>query len=98
MSDAGLELKCIQEALDTNRVVDLGSNVKGFEADLEALCRQNKRVFALSSGIAEVHRALINCGVKAGDEVAFHVSHSELQRQEDDHHQRRRCLGGSQRR
>ena len=43
--------------------------MNGFEADLEAFCGQNKRVVALSSGTAAVHLALINCGVKAGDEV-----------------------------
>lgn len=69
MSDAGLEQKYIKEAFDTNWVVPLGPNVNGFEADLEAFCGQNKRVVALSSGTAAVHLALINCGVKAGDEV-----------------------------
>ena len=69
MSEAGLEQKYIKEAFDTNWVVPLGPNVNGFEADLEAFCGQNKRVVALSSGTAAVHLALINCGVKAGDEV-----------------------------
>ena len=69
MSEAGFEQKYIKEAFDTNWVVPLGPNVNGFEADLEAFCGQNKRVVALSSGTAAVHLALINCGVKAGDEV-----------------------------
>ena len=69
MSEAGLEQKYIKEAFDTNWVVPLGPNVNGFEADLEEFCGQNKRVVALSSGTAAVHLALINCGVKAGDEV-----------------------------
>ena len=69
MSEAGYEQKYIKEAFDTNWVVPLGPNVNGFEADLEAFCGQNKRVVALSSGTAAVHLALINCGVKAGDEV-----------------------------
>ena len=69
MSEAGLEQKYIKEAFDTNWVVPLGPNVNGFEADLEAFCGQNKRVVALSSGTAAVHLALINCGVKTGDEV-----------------------------
>ena len=69
MSDAGLEQKYIKEAFDTNWVVPLGPNVNGFEKDLEEFCGQNKRVVALSSGTAAVHLALINCGVKAGDEV-----------------------------
>lgn len=77
MSEAGLEQKYIKEAFDTNWVVPLGPNVNGFEADLENFVNENenqneklsKRVVALSSGTAAVHLALINCGVKAGDEV-----------------------------
>ena len=79
MSDEGLEQKYIKEAFDTNWVVPLGPNVNGFEKDLEDFVngsgftvqgsRLNKRVVALSSGTAAVHLALLNCGVKAGDEV-----------------------------
>ena len=77
MSEAGLEQKYIKEAFDTNWVVPLGPNVNGFEKDLEDFVNHNlndnhnlnKRVVALSSGTAAVHLALINCGVKAGDEV-----------------------------
>ena len=69
MSEAGLEQKYIKEAFDTNWVVPLGPNVNGFEADLEVFCGQNKRVVALSSGTAAVHLALLNCGVRPGDEV-----------------------------
>ena len=77
MSEASLEQKYIKEAFDTNWVVPLGPNVNGFEKDLEDFVNHNlndnlnlnKRVVALSSGTAAVHLALINCGVKAGDEV-----------------------------
>lgn len=82
MSDAGLEQKYIKEAFDTNWVVPLGPNVNGFEKNLEDFVNGltpnpspkgegnlHKRVVALSSGTAAVHLALINCGVKAGDEV-----------------------------
>jgi len=77
MSDSGMEQKYIKEAFDTNWVVPLGPNVNGFEHDLEEFVNENqneneklaKRVVALSSGTAAVHLALINCGVKAGDEV-----------------------------
>ena len=77
MSPDGAEQRYIKKAFDTNWVVPLGPNVNGFEADLEALVNENenqneklaKRVVALSSGTAAVHLALINCGVKAGDEV-----------------------------
>jgi len=66
---SGNEQKFVQEAFDTNWVVPLGPNVNGFEKDLEAFVGQNKRVVALSAGTAAVHLALLNCGVKAGDEV-----------------------------
>ena len=82
MSDEGLEQKYIKEAFDTNWVVPLGPNVNGFEKDLEDFVdgltpnpspkgegNLHKRVVALSSGTAAVHLALLNCGVKAGDEV-----------------------------
>ena len=63
-------------------MVPLGPNVDQFEKELEAFVNENdpstgsgtnenlsKRVVALSCGTAAVHLALINCGVKAGDEV-----------------------------
>ena len=81
MSEAGMEQKYIKEAFDTNWVVPLGPNVNGFEKDLEEFVNSvsgfkfqvsgnlNKRVVALSAGTAAVHLGLLNCGVKAGDEV-----------------------------
>ena len=69
MSEVGLEQKYIQEAFDTNWVVPLGPNVNGFEKDLEDFVGEGKRVVALSAGTAAVHLALLNCGVKPGDEV-----------------------------
>ena len=62
-------MKYIQEAFDTNWVVPLGPNVNGFENDLENFVGQDKKVFALSAGTAAVHLALLDCDVKAGDEV-----------------------------
>lgn len=75
MSEAGLEQKYIKEAFDTNWVVPLGPNVNGFEKDLEEFVNHNdnanlnKKVVALSSGTSAVHLALLNCGVKPGDDV-----------------------------
>ena len=82
MSEDGMEQKYIKEAFDTNWVVPLGPNVNGFEKDLEEFVSLSpdpspkgkgesisKRVVALSSGTAAVHLGLLNCGVKAGDEV-----------------------------
>ena len=75
-----MEQKYVKEAFDTNWVVPLGPNVNGFEKDLEEFVnsgsgftvngsRLSKRVVALSAGTAAVHLGLLNCGVKAGDEV-----------------------------
>ena len=80
MSEDGMEQKYVKEAFDTNWVVPLGPNVNGFEKDLEEFVnsgsglmvngsRLSKRVVALSAGTAAVHLGLLNCGVKAGDEV-----------------------------
>lgn len=79
MSEAGEEQKYVKEAFDTNWVVPLGPNVNGFEKDLEEFIAPEppkgerktptKRVVALSAGTAAVHLGLLNCGVKAGDEV-----------------------------
>jgi len=69
MSEDGMEQKYMKEAFDTNWVVPLGPNVNGFEKDLEEFVGEGKRVVALSAGTAAVHLALLNCGVKPGDEV-----------------------------
>ena len=83
MSEEGMEQKFVKEAFDTNWVVPLGPNVNGFEKDLEDFVNEitpcatlsrddktlTKRVVALSAGTAAVHLGLLNCGVKAGDEV-----------------------------
>lgn len=46
-----------------------GSNVNGFEQDLEKYINQNSHVAALSSGTAAIHLGLILLGVQTGDEV-----------------------------
>lgn len=73
---SGKEQHFIKEAFDQNWVVPLGPNVDGFEKDLEVFVnrRENaepmhKKVVALSAGTAAVHLALIECGVRHGDEV-----------------------------
>ena len=66
---SGQEMKFIKEAFDTNWVVPLGPNVNGFESDLEQFVGQDKKVAALASGTSAIHLALVQLGVKAGDEV-----------------------------
>lgn len=64
----GNELKYINEAFELNWIAPLGSNVDGFEKDLE-LYTSSRHAAALSSGTAALHLALILLGVKAGDDV-----------------------------
>lgn len=65
----GQEQRFIQQAFDDNYVVPLGPNVNGFEEDLQKYLNQDVHVVALSSGTAAIHLALIQLGVKPGDEV-----------------------------
>ena len=67
MSEAALEKKYINEAIDTNWVAPLGPNVNAFEQQLRDFF--GKPVAALASGTAAVHLALIAAGVEPGDEV-----------------------------
>ena len=66
---SGKEQDFIKEAFDTNWVVPLGPNVNAFESELEGFIGENKQVVALSAGTAAIHLALIQLGVKTGDEV-----------------------------
>ena len=65
----GHEQAFIQQAFDDNFVVPLGPNVNGFEEDLEKYLKEDIHVVALSSGTAAIHLALVQMGVKPGDEV-----------------------------
>jgi len=64
----GEELKYIQEAFDTNWIAPLGPNVNGFEEEMASYLRVPYAA-ALSSGTAAIHLALIQLGVKSGEEV-----------------------------
>lgn len=66
---SGNEQHFIKEAFDTNWVVPLGPNVNGFENDLQEFLGNNSHVCALSAGTAAIHLALVQLGVKPGDEV-----------------------------
>ncbi len=65
----GNEQKYIKEAFDANWIAPLGSNVNGFEKDLEKYLGENSKVAALSSGTAAIHLALILSNVQRDDEV-----------------------------
>jgi dTDP-4-amino-4,6-dideoxygalactose transaminase len=64
----GGELKYIHEAFETNWIAPLGPNVDNFEKDLCSFTGA-RYAAALSSGTAALHLALIQLGVKLGDEV-----------------------------
>uniref|UniRef100_UPI004047D0C6 DegT/DnrJ/EryC1/StrS family aminotransferase n=1 Tax=Roseivirga sp. TaxID=1964215 RepID=UPI004047D0C6 len=64
----GEELDFIHDAFSTNWIAPLGANVDGFEKDLAEYIKV-PNVAALSSGTAAIHLALVQLGVKAGDEV-----------------------------
>lgn len=66
---SGYEKKFINEAFETNWIAPLGTNIDGFEKDIEEYLESNHYVAALSSGTAAIHLALILLNVKNGDEV-----------------------------
>lgn len=65
----GKEMDYIKEAFETNWVTQLGPNVDRFEAGLEDFIGENKKIAALSSCTAAIHLALLQLGVKPGDDV-----------------------------
>ncbi|WP_300672925.1 aminotransferase class I/II-fold pyridoxal phosphate-dependent enzyme [Soonwooa sp.] len=65
----GAEINYIQEAFDQNWITTQGSNVDGFEDDLEFFLGGSVHVSAVTSGTAAIHLALMLLGVKDGDEV-----------------------------
>lgn len=65
----GNEINFVNVAFEDNWIAPLGPNVNGFENDLETYLSTNHKVAAMVSGTAAIHLALINCGVKPGDEV-----------------------------
>ena len=65
----GNEQEFVKQAFDSNWVTTLGSNVDGFEQDLENYLGNNSFVAALNSGTSAIHLGLILLEVQAGDEV-----------------------------
>jgi dTDP-4-amino-4,6-dideoxygalactose transaminase len=64
----GNEINYVNQAFETNWIAPLGPNVDNFEKDLCSFTGA-KYAAALSSGTASIHLALIQLGVKSGDEV-----------------------------
>lgn len=61
-------MKYIRRAFDENLLTSFGTNIDGFEKDLENYLK-SKFVCALNSGTSAVHLGLILLGVSSGDEV-----------------------------
>lgn len=66
---SGFEHEFIQKAFDENYIAPVGSNITGFENDLEKYLAKDAFATVLSSGTAAIHLALVLLGIKAGDEV-----------------------------
>ena len=64
----GEELDFIHDAFEKNWIAPLGSNVNGFEKDLQDYTGRNHAA-VITSGTAGIHLGLILSGVKPGDEV-----------------------------
>lgn len=65
----GKEQNFIDTAFKENFIAPFGSNISGFEDDLEYYLKQNCFVAVLNSGTAAIHLALILLGVDKSDEV-----------------------------
>lgn len=65
----GEELKYINQAFSENKITSSGSNIIGFENDLENYLGQNSHVAVMNSGTSAIHLALILAGVRRTDEV-----------------------------
>jgi len=69
----GREMDFVQDAFNTNWVAPLGPNVDAFEKELEVYLSdsntQSCHVVVLNTGTAAIHLALLQLGIKPGDEV-----------------------------
>ena len=65
----GKEQKFIDVAFKENFIAPFGSNISGFENDLENYLKDDTFVTTLNSGTAAIHLALILLGIKKNDEV-----------------------------
>ena len=64
----GSEQKYIHEAFESNYIAPIGSNIDGFEKDIQNFLGE-RYVSVLNSGTAAIHLALIMLGIINGDYV-----------------------------
>lgn len=65
----GAEMEFIEAAFDSNYIAPIGSNIDGFENDLENYLGNNFYAVATNSGTAAIHLALKILGIKQEDEI-----------------------------
>lgn len=65
----GSEQSFVDAAFGSNWISSIGSNIDGFEDDLQGYLKNNSYVTALNSGTSAIHLALQLLGVTKGDEV-----------------------------
>ena len=63
------EQNFINQAFQENWLTSSGSNVDGFESDLELFFKSSRKAVVLNSGTSAIHLALIKSNVNPGDEV-----------------------------
>ncbi len=63
------EIEFVNEAFNSNWITTEGTNINGFEDDIQKYISSKKEILALNSGTAAIHLALILLGVKKNDEV-----------------------------
>src|SRR5690606_31271773 len=66
---SGNEMDYIKLALNENLLTSFGSNVSGFESELETYIGCNKKISLVNSGTSALHLGLILLGVQKDDEV-----------------------------
>jgi dTDP-4-amino-4,6-dideoxygalactose transaminase len=64
-----VERKLLLDAFDSNWIAPLGPHVDAFEADVTGYLDDAVHTVALASGTAALHLALLDLGVRPGDEV-----------------------------
>ena len=63
------EQNFINQAFQENWLTSSGSNVDGFEKDLELFFKEKRKAVVLNSGTSAIHLALIKANINSGDEV-----------------------------
>lgn len=66
---SGNEISYVDSAIRRGEVSNYGENLNSFEKQLEAYFSKKRKIALLNSGTSAIHLALIQIGIKLGDEV-----------------------------